>query len=66
MGAPASYYLLHGNLKSKSKRMKSGTKSIPEPGANQLLSNIVKSNAKEGYKANSHGINTPNTGGGYK
>ena len=44
MVAPASYYLLHGNLKSKSKRMKSGTKSIPEPTANQLLSNIVKSN----------------------
>ena len=34
MATPASYYLLHGNLKSKSKRMKSGTKSIPEPAAN--------------------------------
>ena len=34
MVAPASYYLLHGNLKSKSKRMKSGTKSIQEPAAN--------------------------------
>ena len=46
--------------------MKSGTKSIPEPAANQLLSNIMKSNGNQGYKANSHGINTPNTGGGYK
>ena len=66
MVTPASYYLLHGDLKSKGKKTKAGTKSIQEPVANQLLSNIVKINDKEGYKSNSHGVNTPNSGGGFK
>ena len=66
MVTPASYYLLHGNMKSKGKKMKSGTKSIQEPAANQLLNNIMKISGKEGYKSNSHGVNTPNTGGGFK
>ena len=48
MLSPASYYLLHGDLKSKGKKTKTGTKSIQEPVANQLLSNIIKISDKEG------------------
>ena len=66
MLSPASYYLLHGDLKSKGKKTKTGTKSIQEPVANQLLSNIIKISDKEGYKSNSHGVNSPNKGRGFK
>ena len=61
MVAPASYYLLHGNFhQPKPSKKGKGALELTQPAASQRLSSMMK----QTFKANSHGLPTPSTGGG--